>query len=330
VSNLEQSPIETPCGGALAVEEPVAAKLAGRDVPLGRYTTVQRVLPHRDRRTVGAWCFLDQFGPDALGDGPGMRVPPHPHTGLQTVSWLFAGEILHRDSLGSLQLIRPGQLNLMTSGHGIAHSEESPSDHQQARPGHRILHGLQLWVALPEDALHGPAAFEHHASLPVISLEGLNLTVVMGEHAGVRSPARAYTPIVGLEITVRESRSEPVRLVPDFEYAAVSAAGTAEVDGVPLDPGTLLYLGRGRSSLTVGGPVGTRLFLIGGEPFEEELVMWWNFVGRSHEDIVEARSAWEAATDRFGVVHGYDGDRLGAPALPNARLKSRDRNGRPA
>jgi quercetin 2,3-dioxygenase len=322
VSNLEQSPVETPCGGALVTEGPVAEKLPGRDVPLGRYTTVQRVLPHRDRRTVGAWCFLDQFGPDHLDSAPGMRVPPHPHTGLQTVSWLFAGEILHRDSLGSLQLIRPGQLNLMTSGHGIAHSEESPPD----RPP--VLHGLQLWVALPEGARHGAPAFEHHASLPVVTLDGLSLTVVLGEHGGARSPARAYTPIVGLEITVRTSRSEPLTLQPDFEYAVVSAAGTAEVDGVPLDAGTLLYLGRGRSSLTVGGPVGTRLFLIGGEPFEEELVMWWNFVGRSHEEIVEARSAWEESSPRFGVVHGYDGDRLGAPALPNARLKSRDRHGR--
>jgi quercetin 2,3-dioxygenase len=325
VSNLEQTPAETPCGGAVAVEEPVLDLLPGRDVPLGRYTTVQRVLPHRERRTVGAWCFLDQFGPDQLDSRPGMRVPPHPHTGLQTVSWLFAGEILHRDSLGSLQLIRPGQLNLMTSGHGIAHSEESPSD----RPP--TLHGLQLWVALPEDARHGPAAFEHHASLPVVDSDGLTVTVVMGEHGGARSPARAYSPIVGLEISVCESRSEPIALQPDFEYAIVSSAGTAEVAGLPLNPGTLLYLGRGRSSLTVGGPAGTRLFLIGGVPFEEELVMWWNFVGRSHEEIVEARSQWEAsAPERFGVVHGYSGDRLGAPALPNARLKSRGRDGRSA
>jgi redox-sensitive bicupin YhaK (pirin superfamily) len=324
VSNLEQSPVETPCGGALTVAAPAAEKLTGRDVPLGRYTTVQRVLPHRDRRTVGAWCFLDQFGPDSLGDAPGMRVPPHPHTGLQTVSWLFAGEIVHRDSLGSLQLIRPGQLNLMTSGHGISHSEESPP----SRPD--LLHGLQLWVALPSAARHDPPAFEHHPSLPVISLDGLTVTVVLGEHGDARSPARAYSPIVGLEISVGDSRSEPIALQPDFEYAAVSAAGTAEVDGVPLEPGTLLYLGRGRRSLSVGGPAGTRVFLIGGEPFEEELVMWWNFVGRSHEEIVEARSAWEESSDRFGVVHGYDGDRLGAPTLPNARLKSRDRHGRSA
>jgi redox-sensitive bicupin YhaK (pirin superfamily) len=322
VSNLEHSPVETPCGGALAVQEPVADLLSGRDVPLGRHTTVQRVLPHRERRTVGAWCFLDQFGPDLLGDGPGMRVPPHPHTGLQTVSWLLAGEILHRDSLGSEQLIQPGQLNLMTSGHGIAHSEESPVQ----RPD--TLHGLQLWIALPEDARHGPAAFDHHAALPVVHDGGLTVTVVIGEHAGARSPARAYTPLVGLDISVRESRTAPLALSPVFEYAVVCSAGSADVAGVRLDPGSLLYLGRGRTDLRVDAAPGTRLFLVGGEPFEEELVMWWNFVGRSHEDIVEARSQWEAEAARFGVVRGYDGERLGAPPLPNARLKSRDRHGR--
>src|SRR5690349_18995739 len=128
MSNLEPQPAQMECGGTDAVAaKPVADLIPGREVPLGRYTTVQRFLPHRTRRMVGAWCFVDRFGPDSVIALPGMRVPPHPHTGLQTVSWLLAGEILHRDSLGNVQPIVPGQLNLMTAGAGIAHSEESPA-----------------------------------------------------------------------------------------------------------------------------------------------------------------------------------------------------------
>jgi len=150
-------------GCAVADEaEPESVLLPGHDVPLGRYTTVRRLLPQRPRRMVGAWCFVDHFGPDDVGGRPGMQVPPHPHTGLQTVTWLVDGEILHRDSLGNEQTIVPGQLNLMTSGHGIAHSEQSPSTHPP------LMHGLQLWVALPDRARSGEAAFEHHPGLPSI------------------------------------------------------------------------------------------------------------------------------------------------------------------
>jgi quercetin 2,3-dioxygenase len=167
--------------GTLAeVAEPDSVLLAGHDVPLGRYTTVRRLLPHKQRRMIGAWCFVDHFGPDDVSGRPGMQVPPHPHTGLQTVTWLVEGVIEHRDSLGSHQLIAPGQLNLMTSGHGIAHSEYTPPEHP---PG---MHGLQLWVALPEDARHGPPRFEHHREMPVRRLGDATVTVVIGELASSR------------------------------------------------------------------------------------------------------------------------------------------------
>jgi len=300
--------------------KPVADLIAARDVPLGRYTTVQRFLPHRERRMVGAWCFLDRYGPQSVIALPGMRVPPHPHTGLQTVSWLFDGEIVHRDSVGSLQTIRPGQLSLMTSGRGIAHSEESPRE----RPP--TLHGLQLWVALPDGVRHSGPRFDHYPDLPVLRTSGITATVVVGELDGVRSPALAYSPLVGAEITLEPGAQIRLPLERNFEYAVLVIDGSAEVAGCALGPEALLYLGTGRSDVLLDATGAARLFLLGGAPFEEELVMWWNFVARSHEEVVAAREDW-AAGRRFGVVHGYDGDPLPAPPMPATRLKSRDRHG---
>jgi redox-sensitive bicupin YhaK (pirin superfamily) len=309
--------------------EPTSMLLPGHDVPLGRYTTVHRLLPQRARRMVGAWCFVDHFGPDDVVGRPGMRVPPHPHTGLQTVSWLVDGEILHRDSLGSLQSIVPGQLNLMTSGRGIAHSEESPAAHP---PG---MHGLQLWVALPDDARHGPPRFEHHPAVPALRDGDVTITVVVGSLGGVRSPALVHTPLVGAEVLMPAGTRTRLPLEPAFEYAVLVMTGAADVDGGALMPGSLLYLGRSRSEVVLRGTEESRLFLLGGEPFDEPLVMWWNFVGRTHEEIVEAREDWQAgrrlgAGDRFGTVAGYAGDPLPAPEMPTTRLKSRDCHGRTA
>jgi redox-sensitive bicupin YhaK (pirin superfamily) len=296
--------------------EPTSMLLPGHDVPLGRYTTVHRLLPQRARRMVGAWCFVDHFGPDDVVGRPGMRVPPHPHTGLQTVSWLVDGEILHRDSLGSLQSIVPGQLNLMTSGRGIAHSEESPAAHP---PG---MHGLQLWVALPDDARHGPPRFEHHPAVPALRDGDVTITVVVGSLGGVRSPALVHTPLVGAEVLMPAGTRTRLPLEPAFEYAVLVMTGAADVDGGALMPGSLLYLGRGRSEVVLRGTEESRLFLLGGEPFDEPLVMWWNFVGRTHEEIVEAREDWAAGSGRFGVVPGGE-EPLPAPGLPTTRLMPR-------
>jgi redox-sensitive bicupin YhaK (pirin superfamily) len=320
VSNLERDPGEQECGGAAVAVEPVRELLTGREVTLGpRGSVVTRTLPHRDRRMVGAWCFVDHFGPEDVTTGEGMRVPPHPHTGLQTVSWLVAGEILHRDTLGSEQLVRSGQLNVMTAGRGIAHSEESPARRSPA------LHGVQLWVALPDAHRHVAPAFEHHGTLPVLADGALRVAVLVGELAGLVSPATAYSPIFGAEATFAGAADTRLPLRPDFEYAALALAGEVAVDGVPLAPGPLLYLGRGRSDLALRADGPARLLLLGGEPFEERIVMWWNFVGRGHEDIVRYREDWQADGRGFGTVHGFAGDRLPAPPLPTTRLTPRGR-----
>jgi quercetin 2,3-dioxygenase len=315
-------PEKTWYGGTVAVgAEPASVLLPGHDVPLGRYTTVRRLLPQRPRRMVGAWCFVDHFGPDDVAGRPGMQIPPHPHTGLQTVTWLADGEILHRDSLGSTQSIVPGQLNLMTSGHGIAHSEQSPAEHPP------VMHGLQLWVALPESARHGEPRFEHHGELPQVTAGDARITVVVGEYAAVRSPARMASPIVGAEIAVDGAAPVELAMREDFEYALLAMSGQARVDAVELSPGGLLFLGAGRSATTVVADGPARLFLLGGEPFDEPLVMWWNFVARSHEELVTAREDWSAGR-RFGIVSGCDDAPLPAPQMPTTRIKARDRHGR--
>ncbi len=317
MSNLELAPAETGCPPAAATAARVDL-LAGRDVPLGRHTVVRRLLPHTNRRMVGAWCFFDHFGPENIADTPGMQVPPHPHCGLQTVTWLVRGQVLHRDSLGTVATIRPGQLNLMTAGFGIAHSEQSPADHTP------VMHGLQLWIALP--ATVTGSRFEHHAGLPRVEFGGASVMVAVGAFGGVTSPAEVHSPLVGAEITVVGRSRLPLR--GDWEYAVVSIDGAVSAAGAPVEPGALLYLGVDRDSLDIDGT--GRVFLIGGEPFAEELVMWWNFVGRSHEEIVAARQAWMSPDpSRFGEVHGYPGDRLPAPEMPTTRLKPRDRHGRP-
>jgi quercetin 2,3-dioxygenase len=284
-----------------------------------RGMTVTRTLPHRGRRMVGAWCFVDYYGPEDISDAPGMNVAPHPHTGLQTVSWLVEGEVLHRDSVGSVQLVRPGQLNLMTAGPGISHSEQSPAEHSG------VLHGVQLWTALPDRDRSVRPRFEHHPDLPVLTDTGVTVKVIMGELGGATSPAAVYSPLVGAEAVLQPGADTRLPLQPSWEYAALILAGSVEVDGATLGPGPMLYLGSGRSDLPLRAEHGARLLLIGGEPFDEHILMWWNFVGRDHDEIATAREQWMRADPRFGTVHGYPGDRLPAPALPTVRLKPRGR-----
>lgn len=319
---MESRPVEqTVCDGPpTGAGEPEVELLEPREVPLGgpRAMLVRRSLPNRDRRMVGAWCFADSYGPTDIAGGAGMQVPPHPHIGLQTVSWLLDGEVWHQDSLGSRRMVRPGELNLMTAGAGIAHSEQSPVDHSAS------LHGVQLWIAQPETDRNGPAHFDHHSELPVLTEEAGSVTVLMGEVAGAVSTARAYTPLVGAEVAVRPGGRLTLPLERDFEHAVLALEDSLAVDGHPVSPGSMLYLGRGRREVRLTADAGTRALLIGGVPFEEHLVMWWNFVGRAHEEIVGAREDWVAGR-RFGEVSGYDGDPLPAPQLPNVPLKPRGR-----
>ncbi|OSC75768.1 MULTISPECIES: pirin family protein [unclassified Streptomyces] len=319
MSNLDRQATPSVCGGrGFVVAEPVRELLAPRHVQLGGSTEVRRLLPNLGRRMVGAWAFVDHYGPDDIADEPGMQVPPHPHMGLQTVSWLHEGEVLHRDSLGSLQTVRPRELALMTSGRAISHSEESPKEHA------RLLHGAQLWVALPDAHRNVEPHFQHHADLPVVTAPGLSATVILGELDGAASPGTAYTPIVGADLSLTGGARTRLPLDPDFEYAVLSMSGEAEVDGVPVLPGSMLYLGCGRTELPLRALSDAGLMLLGGEPFEEELVMFWNFIARSGEEIVEARKDWEEGS-RFGEVQGYDGARLSAPELPATPLKPRGR-----
>ncbi|MCR2816321.1 pirin family protein [Microbacterium jiangjiandongii] len=297
--------------------------LGAREVPLGglRAMQVQRTLPQRELPTVGAWCFLDRFGPQATV----MRVEPHPHIGLQTVTWPLVGEVRHRDTVGSDVIVRRGSLDLMTSGAGIAHSEYSLGDDPVP------LDALQLWVALPESRRHGPPAFEQHDELPVVTLgAGAEATVVMGSFAGTTSPASVYTPIVGAEVRLDAGVRVRLPLERAWEHGLVGVSGTVRVhldgqDAVDVAPQQLLYVPTGAAAAEVTADEPVTLFLLGGEPFESDIVMWWNFVGRSHEEIVDAREAWEADSDRFGHVVGHGAERVPAPPLPTVRLTRRRR-----
>jgi redox-sensitive bicupin YhaK (pirin superfamily) len=315
VSNLDRTPSLSRCGGLTEVApRPVHEVFAGKEVVLGESTVVRRLLPNLGRRLVGAWCFVDHYGPDDIATIPGMQVPPHPHMGLQTVSWLLSGEVHHRDSLGSDQLIRPGELGLMTAGNAITHAEQSPVPHPAQ------LHGVQLWVALPDAARSTAPVWSHHADLPVIADPGTSVQVIMGSLAGATSPGTTHTPLVGADIRIDAGRETLLPLEPEFEHAVLVMSGSVDVDGVPLTPGTMLYLGCARRDLRLSSADGARVLLLGGVPFEEQIVMWWNFVGRSNDEIVAARSDWMHG-DRFGDVAGFGGYRLPAPELPGGRLK---------
>jgi redox-sensitive bicupin YhaK (pirin superfamily) len=298
--------------------------LAPREVPLGgpRAMLVQRTLPHRRRRTIGAWCFIDAFGPDDVAASGGMVVPPHPHTGLQTVSWLFSGEVLHRDSLGSEKFIRPGQLNLMTAGVGIAHSEDSRSGSTEP------LHGVQFWVALPAVDRGRSPGFAHHSDLPQVAIGAGRATVMLGSLAGVDSPATVHSPLIGAEISLPTGTNE-IPVSAEFEHGLLPVDAPLQLHSeqgasVLVEVNSLLAVGTGRESLAVSCSEPTRLLLVGGAPFEEAFVMWWNFLATDHDGIVAARDDWQAQDDRFGVVPGGRPP-LPAPTLPAVRLQARGR-----
>jgi quercetin 2,3-dioxygenase len=320
MSNLDRRPAPHELGGLEQTSAgPVLDLLPGREVMLGESTRVRRLLPTLGRRLVGAWAFVDHYGPDDVTSSAGMQVPPHPHTGLQTVSWLLEGEVHHRDSLGSDVRFGPGELALMTAGHGIAHSEQSPATHP------RYLHGAQLWVALPDAHRETAPAFEHHGTLPGFSSDGVAATVLMGSMGGATSPGTAYSPLVAADLDLTAGTDVGLPLEPDFEYAVLASSGAVDVEDVPVDHGAMLYLGTGRSEVRLRADAPARVLLLGGEPFEERLVMWWNFVGRSGEEITRYTEQWAEQDARFGDVVGYEGPRQEAPPLPPLPLKPRGR-----
>ncbi|UVJ46226.1 pirin family protein [Pseudomonas sp. LS1212] len=289
----------------------VIQRVTARTAEVGGGIPVSRVMPSRQRRKIGAWCFLDHAGPAVFQSRGGLRVGPHPHIGLQTFTWMIEGQVLHRDSLGNVQVIRPGQVNLMTAGRGITHTEESLLDEHH-------LHAAQLWIALPESDKHCTPAFDHYPDLPVWSQDGLQITLLAGSFAGRTAPTRLFSALVGLDLASQGAVDTGLILDPAFEYGVLILEGAVEVNGQTFTSDELAYLGRGLHDVQLQTSGACRaLLLLGGEPFAEEILMWWNFVGHDKREMAEALQDWNNRNlDRFGDVAGYDGPRLVAPELP--------------
>lgn len=326
MSNLELKPNEIVCEDHDAQPQATIEILEPRDVPLGgpRAMTVRRTLPQRGRSLIGAWCFVDHYGPDDIADTGGMEVPPHPHTGLQTVSWLFTGEVEHRDSAGFHAMVRPGELNLMSAGSGISHSEIST-------PDTTILHGVQLWVALPGHARFSERGFEHYVPSAVAG-EGFEARVFLGSFAGSTSPVPTYSPLMGAEVSLTPASDTVFAVDSSYEHGVLVDRGEVTVNGNRVGRGQLAFLAPGADTISIASQGGARILILGGTPFGESIVMWWNFVGRTHEEIVEFRERWQAeiqpgrvaeSADMFGLAADDPRPPLPAPALPNARIKPR-------
>ena len=268
---------------------------------------IRRSLPTRGRRTVGPWCFVDRFGPLSFTSERPMDVWAHPHIGIQTVSWLVAGEIVHRDSLGNESLMRAGGVHVMTSGDGIAHVEQTPT----ANSGE--LDGVQLWTALPSSHRNGPPQFQHINEAPALMLRGGIARVFSGTMDACASAARHYSDIIGADVTVHPGKTAEVPLSREREHAILVLGGDAELDGRPLMADRLYHLAPGRTDASLQSFRGARLLLLGGRPFEEAILMWWNFVARTREEIAAARTAWQERS--LGDIPGYEGPRIEAPEL---------------
>jgi len=307
--------------------------LEPRAVPLGgpRAMTVRRTLPQRARSLVGAWCFLDSYGPDDVAETGGMRVARHPHTGLATVSWLFSGQIDHIDSAGHWAAVRPGDAVFMNAGRGITHSEHSSADTT-------ILHGVQLWYAFPDERRFEEPSLDVHRP-ELVHGDGWHARVFAGRLLGVTAPLPTRAPISGAELRLQPHTVLHIDVPNDHEHALLQVAGPVSMNGTPVPTDHLAVVDTGSTTLTIGaGDEPVLAVLIGGAPFGEPIVMWWNFIGRSHEEIAEFRAAYQAEmgfesatgdTDprlgepRYGEFPPGQPDPLPAPALPNTRLKPR-------
>lgn len=272
-------------------------------------TPVARLLPSRHRRLIGAWCFLDHIGPARFrDDGTSLHVGAHPHTCLQTFTWMIDGEIVHRDSLGYEQVIRPGQVNLMTAGHGISHTEDSAA-------GTRKLHGAQLWIALPFEHREAAPRFDHYPELPRFRLGALDATLLNGEFDNHRAPTLSYSPLIGMDLAWRRSGTQVLGLRPDFEYGIVPLEGSLILDGECFEVDQLAYLGTKRERVELETSERGRALLIGGVPLNEEIVIWWNFVAHDKAYVEQAQRDWESHADRFGTVPNAV-RRLEPPPIP--------------
>ena len=338
MSNVEAQPDQVVCraGGLPGPQCDVQGRapvevITARDVPLGgpRAMTVRRTLPQRQRSLIGPWCFVDHYGPDDVGLSGGMDVAPHPHTGLQTVSWLFDGAIEHIDSGGHTGLVLPGEVNLMTAGRGICHSEVSTASTS-------TLHGVQLWLALPESSRHQEAREFEHFAPEATRFDGGEFLVFLGELWGSSSPVSTHSPLLGAEIRLDAGASIDLPIDETFEHGVLVDSGDITLENVPLPVNAIGYTGVGITEMRISnrGESTARIVLLGGEPFPEQIVMWWNFVGRTHEEISRFRQEWQDEGDQFGEVEGYVGKggpganaeglgRLPAPRLPDVTIKAR-------
>ncbi|MGC8479926.1 MAG: pirin family protein [Acidimicrobiales bacterium] len=260
---------------------------------------MRRALPRPKRRTIGRWCFVDHLGPADVSEDGGMSVGPHPHSGIHTVTWLIEGELHHRDSLASLQRIRPGEVNLMSAGYGIAHAEE------RVKGWDGTLHGVQLWLAQTEDERHGPSRFMHLGEVPRWQNAGVVAREILGPEA---FPARAdLADVVALDVELVSDQPQELPLVENFEHGFIVLRGEISLEGTQLVPGVLGYLPPNRNSLHLRGPKGSRALLIGGIPFAEKPLMWWNFVGRTRGELLEMVKQWN---DGPGTRYGSTGSSL--------------------
>ncbi len=272
---------------------------------------VHRTLPHRDRTTIGPFIFFDQMGPATLAPGTGIDVRPHPHINLATVTYLFAGAIDHRDSLGTFATIEPGAVNLMTAGKGIAHSERSPAS---VRPDGPELSGIQTWLALPSAKEEIDPAFEHvaRADLPLIEGEGASARIVMGSLWGERAPTTCHSHTIYADIALRPGANLPID--PEAEERGLYLAqGEASLDGLPLAPLTLYVLRPGiRAALR--SAQGGRVMLCGGAPLDGPRHVFWNFVSSRRERIDQAKEDWKAG--RFALPPNDDSEFIPLPEVP--------------
>ena len=275
---------------------------------LGQFE-VRRAIPSRERTMVGPFIFVDQFGPAQLDIGAGMDVRPHPHINLATVTWLFEGAIDHRDSIGSFATIRPGQVNLMTAGRGIVHSERSPQD--ERAKGAR-LYGMQTWLALPDGREEIDPAFEAQTDLPIVEDQCAKAIVIMGELWGQRAPTTTHAGTIYAEIVLAASGAMPIEAEAD-ERAVMLVGGEASVDGQPLGLYQLTVLKPG-ATMTLASERGGRVMLLGGEAFKTKRHVWWNFVSSDRERINQAKHDWRDG--RFPTVPGDDKEFIPIPEKP--------------
>lgn len=283
---------------------------------------VARLLPQNKHRTVGAWCFLDHAGPATFSqENKGMQVGLHPHTNLQTFTWMLEGEVWHQDSLGNRQLIRPKQVNLMTAGtgnqRGISHTEQTPV-------GVKNLHAVQLWIALPMNQEIEPN-FEHYPQLPEWSDQGIDYILTTGSYQGRQAPTSQFSPLVGVDMRFQQAQAFEIERQDKFEYAILVINGTIKINGERYAKDEIAILSdcaAAQEELTLWAEQGTHIMLLGGEPLPHPTVIWWNFVADKVEDLEQAVNDWNNQHPRFGTIdlQGTELSRLTAPAIP-ARLK---------